>query len=312
MGDIGPTEGDGKLDDPRDVAVTAQGVIYVVDAARRRVQVYAADGTYSDGWGSERVGDGKAMAPVAVAIDAEAEPPLLLVADAENHRVLEFGLDGAYRGQWCRYGIGDYGLRAPSDIAVGPGGLRVVADQGNDRVQVFGPTYPTAGRGEYMDNPWLTHQPVMIRAGDKLELVAAPSAEPPYGGIQRVHDYGVRWQGIMTPTMPYWSDLTVERQGAVRIWVNDDLLVDAWNEPTEESEVSEPIPVSLSYRPCEGARSEQGRCSDVSLRVEYADWRDLGSLKLTWGPLHMHTDYFVRLPIWFGKYDPPKDYPPFE
>ena len=126
-------------------------------------------------------------------------------------------------GQWCRDGVGDNQLRSPSDLAVGTGGRLVVADSGNDRVQVFGPQPPATMRREYLGSQWMTRRPAVIEVGDDPNLPGHAEDESPYAKLP-VHDYGLRVTGIITPTAPSWSNLTISRRGAVRIWRNDELL----------------------------------------------------------------------------------------
>lgn len=83
---------------PRDVAVDAQGRIYVLDQGNYRVQVFDADGRFMRTLGREGQGPGEFQYPLSLAVGDDR----LLVVDGGNARVGIWDLDGTH--------IGDVGI----------------------------------------------------------------------------------------------------------------------------------------------------------------------------------------------------------
>lgn len=115
---------------PRDVAVGADGKVYLLDSGNRRVLV--ADGPADDSWAVWRQDPGWAN-PYGLDV---APDGTVFVADTDHHRVVKLPVTGApeYFGA---YGTGDGAFRGPRDVAVGPGGRLLVADSLNHRVVVL-------------------------------------------------------------------------------------------------------------------------------------------------------------------------------
>ncbi|MCC6805697.1 MAG: 6-bladed beta-propeller, partial [Anaerolineae bacterium] len=78
---------------PRDVALDADGNVYVADTGNKRVRVYDANGNFLRDIGSAGSGLGQLDEPSGLAIDTAARR--LYVADTWNQRVSVFSLDGA-------------------------------------------------------------------------------------------------------------------------------------------------------------------------------------------------------------------------
>lgn len=105
---------------PTDVAVAADGEIYVTDGyGNSMVHRFAADGTLIRSWGKPGTGAGEFTTPHAVWIDADNH---VLVTDRENNRVQAFDRSGEYLTEW-----GD--LFHPMDICGDMEGSILVTDQ---------------------------------------------------------------------------------------------------------------------------------------------------------------------------------------
>ena len=123
-------QGDGELRDPNGIAVDAAGNIYVVDASNQTLMRFAPDGRFQKQWKGPAPGFD---VPTDIAIAPDGK---LYILDRGRARVVtfepavdkfsSFGAPGTVEGQFDR----------PTGITVG-GGLVFVADNGNDRVQVF-------------------------------------------------------------------------------------------------------------------------------------------------------------------------------
>lgn len=127
--------GDGQFRLPTDVAVDAQGYIYVSEyQGNDRITKWTPDLQFVEVIGAEPI-DGKRLArPAGMAIDDEQT---LWVADACNHRLVRFTLDGKVLSTVGRFGRGAGELRYPYDIDVSPEGTIFVCEYGGDRLQWF-------------------------------------------------------------------------------------------------------------------------------------------------------------------------------
>ncbi|MEZ4589894.1 MAG: TIGR03663 family protein [Chloroflexota bacterium] len=137
--------GDDQLFAPRNVAVSGDGRIFVLDSGNQRVQVFDADGQLVDSWGSPGTGNGEFNAegqgPWGLAIDDN----FVYVADTWNHRVQKFTLDGQFVGSYGRpgntaddptgQGLGLF--FGPRDMAIVNDDRVLVTDTGHHRVQIM-------------------------------------------------------------------------------------------------------------------------------------------------------------------------------
>ena len=136
--------GDGRMQQPINVAIDADGTRYVTDGTRNQVLVYDRNDAFVAAFGKS--GD---FRPVGIAIAGER----LYVADIEHHQVhaldkrtgqvlLKFGKPGSADGE----------LYHPTNVAVGPDGDVFVTETSNFRVSRFKPdgrfvrTYGEAGQ----------------------------------------------------------------------------------------------------------------------------------------------------------------------
>ncbi len=122
---------------PRAVAVDAAQNLYVADTGADQVQVRdAASGTWKS------LGTGQLSQPAGIAIDGGG----VLVADTGHDRLVHVSGDGAVTPAWGARGTGDGELDGPQGIAVDAAGRVLVADEFNDRLQIFAPAPPAAAR----------------------------------------------------------------------------------------------------------------------------------------------------------------------
>ena len=149
--------GDGELNGPRDVAINADGLAYVVDGVNSRVQVFGPDGGYLTQWGSSGSGDGQFDGAFGIALDSTGS---VYVVDMPNHRVQKFAADGTYETQWGSLGTGDGEFTNPHGVAVDASDRVFVVDSSRHRVQVFDSegahldTWGTYGTGDgELDSP---------------------------------------------------------------------------------------------------------------------------------------------------------------
>ena len=133
-------QGPGEFDLPHNVAVDAQGLVYVADRSNSRIQVFDANGKFLRMWKSEELGRpwGLAIGPdnllyVVDGGDLKPAPP-------DRGRLLKLDLQGKILAKWSRFGNYDGQIYWGHDLAVGKDGAVYVGDVYHGmRVQKFIP-----------------------------------------------------------------------------------------------------------------------------------------------------------------------------
>ena len=127
--------GDGEFQLPTDVAIDAQGNIYVSEYnGSDRVTKWSSDFKFLKVIAQGEVDGAPISRPSGIDIDAEQT---LWVADACNHRVLRFDLEGKFLAAWGELGSDSGHLRYPYDITCTVDGEILVCEFGNHRLQWF-------------------------------------------------------------------------------------------------------------------------------------------------------------------------------
>jgi DNA-binding beta-propeller fold protein YncE len=134
-------DGSGAFRVPIDVALGADGSVYVldygysglVDGVERyreaRVQRFDPEGRFLAAWGH-----GQLNRPFGLAVDAAGD---VWVADTFNHLVRRYSPDGTLRSTWGGHGAAPGQLDRPTDLTIAGNEVYVV-EFGSDRVQVLG------------------------------------------------------------------------------------------------------------------------------------------------------------------------------
>jgi sugar lactone lactonase YvrE len=122
---------------PFDVAVDAEGRLFVSDKLGNAILAYDADGRFLRAFGQEVLQN-----PMALALDRKRQ--LLYVVNgaavkATEHRVEVFSLAGEHLRTMGKRGSGPGEFNFPSYLFVDPAGNLYVADMLNFRIQVFDP-----------------------------------------------------------------------------------------------------------------------------------------------------------------------------
>jgi predicted membrane-bound mannosyltransferase/DNA-binding beta-propeller fold protein YncE len=142
----GQGKSNGQFESPKNVALDAQGNLYVADSDNHRIQKFALNGEFMLAWGS-RTPDNVAPPsntfnqPWGIAVDRSGS---VYVADTWNHRIQKFDANGRFVTMWGTngdtHGVAQgspllfYGPRA---IAVDAQGDLLITDTGNKRVLKF-------------------------------------------------------------------------------------------------------------------------------------------------------------------------------
>ena len=128
--------GEGMLNNPMGVAVTAEDEIVVADCSNHRVQVFDSNGTFLRSFGHKGENAGEFSYPVGVAIDKDRK---ILVSENDNHRVQILSWKGRHLGSFGGKGSLDSQLLNPWGLSLDSNGNVIVADSGNKLIKIFTP-----------------------------------------------------------------------------------------------------------------------------------------------------------------------------
>ncbi len=138
----------GQLANPKNIAIDAQGNLFIADADNGRIQKFNAAGQFVSAFGSKSpattVGpQGTFAEPWGIAVDKTGN---IFVADTWNHRIQKFDANGKFLSTWGTNGdtrgvatdnpLFFYGPRA---VVVDLQGNVFVSDTGNKRILKFDP-----------------------------------------------------------------------------------------------------------------------------------------------------------------------------
>ena len=128
--------GDGMLNNPMGMAVTAKDEVVVADNWNHRVQVFDSNGTFLRSFGHQGKNAGEFNCPDGIVIDKDGN---IFVADRGNHRVQIFSREETYLGSFGGNGSLDNQLSSPRGLSLDSTGNVIVADTGNKLIKIFTP-----------------------------------------------------------------------------------------------------------------------------------------------------------------------------
>jgi len=162
-----PGEDTAHFNQPSDVAVAADGSIYVSDGyGNNRVAKFDQRGRFLKQWGKKGSGAAEFDLPHALALDARGR---VYVVDRSNARIQVFDSAGNRLTQWSA------GLSSPQDVKVSSNGLVFVANAGRPGVDSTGVViFDSLGRfrarvgrfGNYDGQFWDLHWLALSKSGD--------------------------------------------------------------------------------------------------------------------------------------------------
>lgn len=127
--------GDGEFRLPTDVAVDANGFIYVGEySGNDRITKWSPDLKFIKALADGPIDGMRIRRPAGIDIDDEQT---LWVADACNHRIIRMSLDGEVISVFGRFGSAPGELRYPFDLSVAPDGTIMVCEFEGNRLQWF-------------------------------------------------------------------------------------------------------------------------------------------------------------------------------
>ena len=128
--------GEGMLNSPIGVAVTAKDEAVVVDHWNHRVQVFASNGTFLRSFGHKGENAGEFKNPTGIAINKDRN---ILVSECYNHRIQILSWEGRHLGSFGGKGCLDSQLSYPWGLSLDSTGNVIVADTGNKLIKIFTP-----------------------------------------------------------------------------------------------------------------------------------------------------------------------------
>ena len=128
--------GEGLLNEPMGVAVTAKDEVVVADNQNHRVQVFDSNGTFLRSFGHKGENSGEFKNPTGIAIDKDRN---ILVSECYNHRVQILSWEGRHLGSFGSKGNLDSQLLNPWGLSLSSTGNVIVADRGNKLIKIFTP-----------------------------------------------------------------------------------------------------------------------------------------------------------------------------
>ena len=128
--------GEGMLNNPMGVAVTAKDEVVVADNQNHRVQVFDSNGTFLSSFGHKGGNAGEFKNPTGIAIDKDGN---ILVSEYYNHRVQILSWEGRHLGSFGGKGSLDSQLSYPWGLSLDSTGNVIVADAGNKLIKIFTP-----------------------------------------------------------------------------------------------------------------------------------------------------------------------------
>lgn len=123
---------------PRDIAVDASGMVYVVDRGGHRVQIFSSSGDFVSQWATETVigGETNLFQPASIAVTASGD--IIIAREGrESSSVMVFSSGGDYLSTIVEPGHLDGQVDSPGPMTVGSSGDLIMSDFGRNRIQVF-------------------------------------------------------------------------------------------------------------------------------------------------------------------------------
>ena len=142
----------GQMLQPGGLALDMSDNIYVSDEKLNRITYFDPEGEVIGSWGVEGTGAGEFSRPTGLLIDGDS----IFVSDSMNHRIQEYSLEGRFVDQWGIEGSKSDEMRYPWGLSKGKDDQILVADWGNQILQVFSQDGHLLDmkRGEADLNPW--------------------------------------------------------------------------------------------------------------------------------------------------------------
>jgi DNA-binding beta-propeller fold protein YncE len=235
------------LDEPRGVAVSLQGVVYVADTGNGRLQVFDEAGELVAEWGEGVLGE-----PFDLAVGGDGP---VYVVDTEHDSLFIFSPDGRLESTW-----GDrWGLFDPRGVDVDREGNIYIANTGGNvvlKVSAQGEVlerYGTTGSG-----PGQLNQPTDVAVDGEGNLYVVDTANERIQVLNRGGEYLREWSisranTFDSPHIAWGTEdllfLTDPEMAQVLVYDEWGRLVTLWGEKGSlEGHFSKPIGIAFDQR----------------------------------------------------------------
>jgi 4-amino-4-deoxy-L-arabinose transferase-like glycosyltransferase/sugar lactone lactonase YvrE len=242
-----PGDGPGELDEPRGVAASLDGRVYVADTGNARIQVFDGEGRFLDQWGDEVLGE-----PFDLTVSQDGR---VYVVDTEYDSLFVFSADGQLEGRWGER----WGLFDPRGVAVDWEGHVYVANTGDNVVLEVSPEGQVLGRyGAFGYGAGDLNQPSDVAVDEEGHLYVVDVENRRVQVLDRTGSYVREWpisaaNTVDSPHIVWGKDgllyLTDPEMATVVVYDEYGRLVTSWGERGSlDGQSSKPIGIGFDQR----------------------------------------------------------------
>lgn len=244
-GDQGDTPG--QFEEPRGVAVTLEGEVYVADSGNGRVQVFDAAGEFVREWGQ-----GVLAEPFDLALDRHGD---VYVVDPGRDKLFIFSSEGELRSEW---GAG-WGLFDPRGLDVDQEGYVYIANTGGSVVLKVLPQGQVVARyGSFGSGDGELNQPTDVAVDDAGNLYVVDTENHRIQVLDKEGRYVRQWRvsGANTLDSPHivWGMsgllfVTDPEMGQLYVYDQYGRAVTFWGEKGSlDGQFSKPVGIAFDQR----------------------------------------------------------------
>ncbi len=213
-----PSSVDGEFDNPFGIAVSPDGIVYVVDAGNTRIQGFDLDGNYLGKFGESGTDPGYFGEPLAIDVD---ESGYIFVADFDNSNIQKFDSNRNFVERITDDRRGHFGDNMRGMTRDTDGNI-YVTDDTFDRVL----KYDKLGRyllefGVSGTGPGQLDKPVAVAASEDGYLYVLDAGRDYYLKFTQDGEYLDQWGGNGTGTGQFIDPLGIEVDAAGNVYIAD-------------------------------------------------------------------------------------------